>query len=108
MATYGHEKVLLDQWRHIKRIPLYTVDARTFSAILKLVNRNPNAGTRKEKKVKELDALNRNIKELNKHALLNDYDAFDILQIMKELRHNALAVEDNLMTLLFPKKESTN
>lgn len=56
--------------------------------------------------MKELDALNRNIKELNKHALLNDYDAFDILEIMKELRYNALMVEDNLMTLLFPKKES--
>lgn len=56
--------------------------------------------------MKELDALNRNIKELNKHALLNDYDALDILEIMKELRYNALLVEDNLMTLLFPKKES--
>ena len=56
--------------------------------------------------MKELDALNRNIKELNKHALLNDYDALDILEIMKELRYNALLVEDSLMTLLFPKKES--
>lgn len=56
--------------------------------------------------MKELDALNRNIKELNKHALLNDYDALDILEIMKELRWNAALVEDNLMSLLFPKKES--
>jgi hypothetical protein len=58
--------------------------------------------------VKELDALNINIKELNKRVLLNDFNAFDILQIMKELRHNALTVEDNLMAQLFPKKESAN
>ena len=56
--------------------------------------------------MKELDALNNTIKQLNNYVLTNDYDAFDILQIMKELRYNAFIIEDNLMALLFPKKES--
>ena len=72
------------------------------------MNRTPNAGTRRENKVKELDALNSIVKQLNNYVSTNDYDAFDILQIMKELRYNAFTIEDNLMALLFPKKESAN
>lgn len=52
--------------------------------------------------MKELEEFNNTVKTLNNYVTLNNFNAFDVLQVMKDLRHLQNEIESNLMTRLFP------
>ena len=52
--------------------------------------------------MRELEDFNNTVKKLNNYVTLNNFDAFDVLQVMKDLRRLQNDIESNLMTRLFP------
>ena len=52
--------------------------------------------------MQELADFNEKVQDLNNYVILNNFSAFDVLQVMKDLRHLQNEIESNLMTRLFP------
>ena len=55
--------------------------------------------------MRELEDFNNTVKKLNNYVTLNNFDAFDVLQVMKDLRRLQNDIENNLMTRLFPNSD---